>query len=172
MKKFVLLILFSFGMIQAAQRVDVETILKSLYPDATKIEKRSDIITQQELARIQEKAKTRIKSRLIRYYLIHHGGKTDVAIVSSQKVRTKKSAILYLIENGKIVHVEILAFGEPPEFIPSQKLLQQFHGKTVNSKLRIGEDIAAKSGATLSAKSVTNGAKIALAIYEVKFKKR
>lgn len=172
MRGFILLMLFSFTVLQAAQRVDVDEIIASLYPDVTKIEKRSDIITKKELPQIQKKAKTPIKSKLVRYYLIHHNGKTDVAIVSSQKVRTKKAAILYFIENGKIAHIEILAFGEPPEFIPSKKWLKQFDGKSADAKLTVGEDIAAKSGATLSAKSVTKGARIALAIYEVKFKKR
>ena len=171
MKTIALVMLFSF-IVQASQRIDVDTLIKSLYPDTTKIEKRSDIITKKELALIQKKAKTRLRSKLIRYYLFHHGGTTDVAVVSSQKVRTKKAAILYFIHDGKISHIEILAFGEPPEFVPSDKWLEQFNDKTTNSKLTVGEDIAAKSGATLSAKSVTNGARTVLAIYEVKLKKQ
>ncbi len=172
MKKIFTLLWLSYSVLYAAQRVDIEAIIKSLYPDVTKIEKKSTIITKSELAEIQKKAKTKIRSKLVRYYLIHHGNKTDIAIVSSQKVRTKKAAVLYFLEDGKIIHIEILAFGEPPEFLPTDKWLTQFYGKTEKSKLIVGEDIAAKSGATLSAKSITNGAKTVLAIYEVKFKKK
>jgi len=172
MRNFILVVFLFSSLLQAHQKVDVDAIIASIYPNVTKIEKKSALITKKELALIQKQAKTKIRSKLIRYYLIYHDGKTDIAIVSTQKVRTKKAAILYFIQDGAIAHIEILAFGEPPEFIPSKKWLEQFSGKNASSKLRVGEDIAAKSGATLSAKSVTNGAKTALAIYEVKFKKQ
>ncbi len=170
MRGFVFLLLCALSLLEAHQKVDVKAIIRAVYPDTTKIETKSGIITKKELPLIQKKAKANIKSKLYRYFIIHHSGKTAIAIVSSQKVRTKKAAILYFIENGSIHHTEILAFGEPPEFLPSKKWLKQFDGKSIASILRVGEDIAAKSGATLSAKSVTNGAKTVLAIYEVKLK--
>ncbi len=155
----------------SAKGVDMDSLIKSLYPQAKAIHKKSTLITQSELKRIERLAHAKMKYRLVRYFLIEEEGSTVTAIVLSQKVRTKKAAVIYFIRNGTIEWVEILAFGEPPEFRPEKKWLAQFKNKTHKDNLKVAEGIAAKSGATLSAKAVARGAKLALAIYMVKFSK-
>ncbi len=170
--KYLVIIALWFTLLEAKKSVDIESVIRAVYPDAAKIEKKSSLISNSELKKIEHLAQTKLKSKLIRYYVIHRSnGKREFAIVSIQKMRTKKAAILYMIENGVIRHVEILAFGEPQEFKPTKKWLEQFENKDIKSSLKVGDGIAAKSGATLSAKGVASGAKIALAIYEVKFRR-
>jgi len=88
--------------------------------------------------------------------------------VITRKVRSKKASVLYLVDNrGKMLFAEVLAFAEPPEFLPSKIWMKQFEHKMPNAPLRVGEDIPTISGATLSARNVTDGARLARAIVEV-----
>lgn len=147
--------------------IDPEALIKSLHPHAQAIEKKSALLTSKQIRTIGQKAHTKPPSHLIRYYQIVDDGREILAIVIVQKVRTKKAAVMYFVNNGTIEHIEILAFGEPPEFRPTTSWLVQFDGKNSESELQVGEDIAANSGATLSAKNVANGARLALVLYEM-----
>lgn len=147
--------------------IDPEALIKSLHPHAQTIEKKSALLASKQSRAAQQQAHTKLPSHLIRYYRIVDEGREILAIVIVQKVRTKKAAVMYFVDNGTIEHIEILAFGEPPEFRPKTSWLAQFDGKNSESEFQVGEDIAANSGATLSAKNVANGARLALALYEV-----
>jgi len=71
---------------------------------------------------------------------------------------------------GKIKAIEILAFNEPSEFKPKKKWINTLKGKNINDPLRINQDIHTISGATLSARNVAEGARIALAIFDTVIK--
>jgi len=93
------------------------------------------------------------------------------AILVSRVVRTKDAAVLYMISpEGVIDYVEVVAFNEPPEFTPSKQYLEQFQGKSSKDTLRVGKDIPTVTGATMGARNVTDGARLALALFEMLFK--
>ncbi len=168
----ILLSLFIPVWLLAAGTSSVEDVLQSIYPDLTRVEKKSAIIPKDVARAVQEQARTKLTSRLVRYYRIYHGDEMDLAIVMTQKVRTKRMAALYIIEKGHIKHIEMLAFSEPPEYKPSPNWLGQFREKRLSPSLNVGEALAAKSGATLSANAVTKGARIALALYPYLLKEK
>jgi Na+-translocating ferredoxin:NAD+ oxidoreductase RnfG subunit len=64
-------------------------------------------------------------------------------------------------------YVQILAFHEPLDYLPTNRWYQLFSGKSRSDGLRLGRDIDAISGATLSARAATEGVRRALAYYEV-----
>ena len=151
-----------------AKKVDLEAMLRSGYGDSVRIERKSLLLTKAEAADVQKAARMRLSSRIVRLYLVKRDNKTlRCGVVLSRKVRTKKAAVLYLITpEGRIDRIEILAFAEPPEFKPSGRWLALFDGKSLAEPLRSGEDIPAISGATLSARNVADGARLALAIVQ------
>ena len=62
--------------------------------------------------------------------------------------------------DGKIADVEVLVYREPyGGEIQYETFRNQFHGKNASSTLRVGSDIQNISGATISSKAITNGAK-------------
>ncbi|OYY55785.1 MAG: hypothetical protein B7Y52_04850, partial [Sulfurovum sp. 28-43-6] len=84
---------------------------------------------------------------------------------------SKKATVLYAFEpNGTLRFTEIMAFGEPPEYIPGKAWMSQLQNKETSALLTVGKDIPTVSGSTLSARSVTEGARIARAIYEIVLK--
>ncbi len=161
--KALLIFLLFVSFLEAKQLVKPVDAIVALYLDAN-VQKKSLLLTKKQLQSIEKKAKTKLKSKIVRYYTIKTPTTRAVAIVMVQKVRTKKAAILYIIEDGAIKDIEIIAFSEPPEYIPPKSWQQQFYNKSLHDNLQVGETISASSGATLSARAVTKGARAALAI--------
>ncbi len=110
--------------------------------------------------------------KIFRTFRVNKDDKTIAyAILISRVVRTKDAAILYMISpEGIIEGVEVIAFNEPPEFTPSRNYVDQFKGKTANDTLRVGKDIPTVTGATMGARNVTDGARLALAVFDMVFK--
>ncbi len=66
-------------------------------------------------------------------------------------------------DQGKVTDVVIMEFRENRGWeVKEKRFLNQFHGKTVHSSIRVDEDIINYTGATLSSKAVARGVKRAL----------
>ncbi len=129
------------------------------------------ILSKDELLSIKKIAKVPVKSKLYRYYKVNRGDEVVAyVILISQRVRTKKATVLYLIKDDKIKLIEILTFLEPREYIPNSTWISQFDDKNISSPFKVREDIQTITGATMSAKSITDGARVAIALYRLKLK--
>ena len=162
---FCLLVLILGG----AKAANVEQIVKEVFPMATKIEPDKVILTRSEAQEVMRRAKMKLPSRLYRIFRIYRG-KKELAdgVVITRKVRSKKASVLYLFDHeGKLLFAEVLAFAEPSEFLPSKVWMGQFQDKSPDAPLRVGKDIPTISGATLSARNITDGARLARALVEV-----
>lgn len=155
-----------------AKGVDIESIIKGECGSSVTLIKKSILLTKKEAKAIEAKAHMKLHSKIIRLYLANKDGKTSCyGIVLSRKVRTKKAAVLYMIDpKGTIKAIEILAFTEPPEFKPKEKWISNLEGKNLDDPLRVGRDVPTISGATLSARNITEGARLALAIFNIAIK--
>jgi len=155
-----------------AKGVDIEAILKGTCGNDVTVVKKSLLLSNRDAKAIEDKAHMKLPSKIVRLYLAKRDETINCyGVVLSRKVRTKKAATLYIIDpKGKLQAIEILAFGEPPEFQPKTQWLNHLQGKTLQSPLRVGRDIPTISGATLSARNVTEGARLALAIVDIALK--
>ena len=59
----------------------------------------------------------------------------------------------------------VCAFYEPQDYLPGERWLGQFKGKTPAQPPRVGADIVSITGATLTSRAVAGGVRRALAIY-------
>ncbi|MGH7731248.1 MAG: FMN-binding protein, partial [Candidatus Eiseniibacteriota bacterium] len=62
--------------------------------------------------------------------------------------------------------VELLAFHEPPDYTPPARWLDRFARRRLDQRLWPAGDLRNLAGATLTARSVTESARLALALYE------
>ena len=151
--------------------IDVNSIIQDSYKDSVVIEKDKIMLSKEELQKVKKIAKLPVKSKLYRYYKVKQNDKiVGYGILISKRVRTKKATVLYFIENDKVKFIEILAFFEPHEFIPKDVWLKQFKDKNIQEPFKIGKDFPTISGATLSARTITGSARLAIALYKVKLK--
>lgn len=172
MIKIIFAALLTFTMTQvglAKTSVPVEKVIKSSFKGVTSVKTERLILNSSQYSKIVSRAKAAVKTKIYRYYELNSGSKkVGYGILISRKIRTKNATILYVFDlNGKLKFSEIMGFGEPPEFIPNKQWMNLFDNKQSSAKLTMGKDIPTISGSTLSARCVSDSARIARAIYEV-----
>ncbi len=172
MKKIILTLLLGILLSQssvAKTKTSVESVVKASFQEVSTIEAKTIILTKKQFSQVQSKAKAAVRTKVYRYYDIKSKAKRlGYAVLISRKVRSKKATVLYAFDNSGILKfTEIMAFSEPPEYIPSKTWMSQLQNKGESTKLTVGKDIPTISGSTLSARSITEGARVARAIYEI-----
>lgn len=133
------------------------------------VEVNNIILSDAQMVQLSKLSTQKIDSKLYRIYVAKNDAKTvGFGVLMNKKVRTKTAIALYLIDNGgKIKTIEIVAFNEPLEYLPSKTWLDVFDGKTLNNPLKLNQDIPTTTGATLSARSIADGARAALALLDI-----
>ncbi|SFV90593.1 hypothetical protein MNB_SV-4-918 [hydrothermal vent metagenome] len=169
-KMIVALVVFALGVqtLEAKANVKVEQAVKGSFPNVDSIEPKQLTLTETKLETVQKAAKAKLGTKVYRYYLFKHTDKTvGYGVLIARKVRTKKATVLYAFTpEGTLKFAEIMVFGEPPEYTPNDSWMGQFRQKSVTAPLKMGSDVSAISGATLSARSITDGARVARAIFQ------
>ncbi|HHE05907.1 MAG TPA: hypothetical protein ENK90_02160 [Epsilonproteobacteria bacterium] len=149
--------------------ISVDEVVKTSFKDVTEVKPRSLILSKAQFSKIRAMAKAAVKTKVYRYYdIMSKSKKVGVAVLITRKVRSKKATVLYAFDRtGTLRFSEIMAFGEPPEYIPGSIWMGQLQNRKPDAKLTIGKDIPTISGSTLSANSITEGARVARALYEI-----
>jgi len=143
-------------------------VMKHSFGQSSEISKKNILLRKSQVKKIQQGAQAKLKSKIIRVFKADKGGKTlGFGILINRKVRSKNAVILYLISKDSILKsIEIIAFNEPPEYIPSKTWIKQFRNISTDKRLRVSKDIPTITGATLSARSIVDGSRVAFAVYE------
>lgn len=143
--------------------------LRLAFPDAERTEARDFFITAAQRAEIEKRAQSNLESELLTVYIGWRGETLlGYAILDTHVVRTLPETFLAVLSpTGAIASLRVLAFYEPLDYLPTQRWLDQFTGKSAPDELRLGRDIAGITGATLSARAVNDGIRRALAIHHV-----
>ena len=156
----------------AGNKASVDDVIKSSFTGVITIDPKQIILTKKQFSQVQSRAKAAVRTKIYRYYDIK--SKTQrlgYEVLVSRKVRGKKATVLYAFDNcGRLKFTEIMAFGEPPEYMPNKTWMSQLQDKDASATLTVGKDIPTISGSTLSARSITEGARVARAIYEIVLK--
>jgi len=126
-------------------------------------------LTEAEMQRVEVLCGMRPESALYTFYVGQHGNKVSgYASIEAAVIRTQPATVLVVLEpDAQLRLVEVLAFFEPQEYLPSRRWLDQFGGKALGPALRVDGDIHGISGATLSAQSLTRQARKTAAILKV-----
>ncbi|MEN8147616.1 MAG: FMN-binding protein [Campylobacterota bacterium] len=173
MRNFILILLF-IGSLEAKLLVNPFDALHDVYGDDVKITKKNVLLSLEKAAIVYRQAKMKKGSKIFRTYRVTKDGRpVAYGVLLSRVVRSKDAAILYMVSpDGVIDAIEVIAFNEPPEFIPTKNYVDQFKGKSAKDTLRVGKDIPTVTGATMSARNVTDGARLALAVFDMLFRGR
>jgi Na+-translocating ferredoxin:NAD+ oxidoreductase RnfG subunit len=148
--------------------------LKINFNEDITIEKKSILLSKAQAKAVQEHAKVKLNTKIYKTFKVTQKNQLlGYGVLVIQKVRTKNSAVLSIITpEGRLKSIEIIAFNEPPEYIPSSIWVDRFKGVQLDDTLKLGKNIPNISGATFSARSATDASRIALAIYEVAIKEQ
>ncbi|MEX1274983.1 MAG: hypothetical protein WEE20_03575 [Bacteroidota bacterium] len=170
--KTVLLISFLLlcGSVTASAQVYLtrDEALKQHFPDASTIERKTVFLTDRQVETIQERAKAKVESKVLTYYVGMSGSKPlGYAFLETHIVRTMPETFMVVVKpGGSVAAVEILAFYEPEDYLPPSRWLGLFRDKTIKSDLWLKRGVQNIVGATLSAQAITGGVRKMLAVYE------
>lgn len=143
--------------------------LELAFPEATRLEKRTFIMSPEEVDTVETAARSALDSRIAKF---HVGWKDDeilgYAFIDVHTVRTLPEAFMVVIDpSGEVSSVRVLAFHEPLDYLPPGRWYEQFFGSSHEQTLRLGDDIHNVVGATLSARAVTDSVRRVLALFQV-----
>lgn len=143
--------------------------IKVAFPEADVVENKTFFLTEAQKAQVETLARTRLDSKLVTMYVGRRGEKLlGYAVIDAQTVRTLPEVVMVVLTpDGRVASTVVLAFYEPLEYLPDERWLKQFDHAGLTSDLRVGGKIAGITGATLTARAMTESVRKALALYQV-----
>jgi hypothetical protein len=164
---FLCLLIFSFtDSLSAKVLLSPIDAMKENYSQTAIISKKNVLLSSEKFKKIQSNAKVKLETKIYRIYIAKNNGKIlGYGVLINRRVRSKNAVVMYLISKGTLLGIEIIAFNEPQEFLPTKTWTSQFKNIKTNKMLKLSKDIPTITGATLSARSITDSSRIAFAIY-------
>jgi Na+-translocating ferredoxin:NAD+ oxidoreductase RnfG subunit len=146
-----------------------EQAMKLMFPQADRFESREVVLDAAQLQKLNAQG---VRARSARWTarLAWHGNE-PLGVVVVDDVIGKFELITYAVGlgvDGTVKQVEVLSYRESHGHeirLPAWR--KQFVGKTAESAMKVGEDIANISGATLSCTHVTDGVRRITALVDL-----
>jgi FMN-binding protein len=142
------------------------------FPAGTTVDRQAVFLTDAQLTKARAAAGpgVPVESALVTRYTGRdvNGRVVGTAYFDTHRVRTLEETIMVVVgPDGKVARLEILAFGEPPEYLPKKSWLDQFGGHALDPDLSVKRGIRGITGATLSSQAATDAVRRVLAIHGV-----
>lgn len=146
-----------------------EEALKTYFPAASSIDRKTLFLTDRQIETIQSKARAKVESKVITYYVGRNGKSVDAyAFFETHIVRTMPETFVVVVNpDGTVRAVEILAFYEPEDYLPPKRWLKLFQNKSSQSDLWLKRGVQNIVGATLSAQGITEGVRKVLTVFDL-----
>ena len=131
--------------------------LKLAFPEADRVETVNLFLSPAEMDQVKKLSGILPDSPIFTFYVGKKAEQTTgYAAIEAGVVRTLPETVMVVLNaDGTVRFTEILAFFEPPEYMPTKRWLDQFRNNQLSPDLRVGGDIHGISGATLSAEAIT-----------------
>ena len=146
-----------------------EEALAAVFPGAT-IESDRIFLTDGQVERVAALSRSDVESKIYARYIARRGGGVVVgrAYVDTHVVRTKRESLLVSLEaDGRVRRIDVTAFLEPPEFVPSEPWRRQYYDNPLSDDLAVHRSIRPIAGATLTTGAVNAAVRRVLALDQV-----
>ncbi len=164
-------VLAGIAMASAAESkvlLSMEEAMALAFPGAA-IERRTVYLSAPELARAAELAGSPVASAIVHPYVATRGGSwSGTVYFDTHQVRTLAETVMVAVDSvGHVLRVEVIAFEEPPDYLPRGAWYEQFETRGLAPELALGRAIRGVTGATLTARATTGAVRRALALDRV-----
>jgi Na+-translocating ferredoxin:NAD+ oxidoreductase RnfG subunit len=147
-----------------------EEAFRSLMPDAETVREETVRLIPSQKKRVEALLGNKIRADAYPFW-IGSTGKTPIGYGVRLDIIGKERPITFLViisPEAKVIGVEVLVYRESQgSEIRSPRFMKQFTDRTSRDALKLGRDIHAISGATLSSRSTAYAVKKALALVQV-----
>lgn len=143
--------------------------LRLAFPEADRLETRTYILGPGRAAAVEERSHAELESRIVKLHVGYRGDELlGYALIDVHRVRTLPEAFLIVLDPaGSVRSLRVLAFHEPLDYLPTERWYRQFEGRTIDDRLKVGDDLHGVVGATLSTRAVSDAVRRALALKAV-----
>ena len=133
------------------------------------VKRKSFILDDTQVQAVQKRANAKLESKIVAAYVATVGDSlVGTAFFDTRNIRTMPGVFMIVVAPDRTIReIEVLAFHEPTDYEPSERWLAQFDDRPLEDDLWPKRDIRNISGATLTARAVTESARLALAMFEV-----
>lgn len=145
-----------------------EEALAAVFPGAT-IEADRVFLTEGQVEQVAALARAEVSSKIYARYVAELGGAVvGRAYIDTHVVRTKRESLLVSLEaDGRVRRIDVTAFLEPPEYVPSEPWRRQYYDKPLSDELAVQRSIRPIAGATLTTGAVNAAVRRVLALDRV-----
>lgn len=144
-----------------------EESLQRTFPGRS-VERKTIFLTDAQVEEVRRTARTAVESRVVTYYIARdEHGVAGYVFFDTHTVRTMPETFMVAIRpDSTVAGIEILAFHEPVDYLPDERWLQFFVDRRLTDDLWIKRSIPNITGATLSTRSINEGVRRFLALFE------
>ena len=164
-----LVLLLVAGRAEGRVLMTQQQAIAQAFPPPQTVERKTLYLSADQARRVEEDAGTPVETRVIAYYVGRRAGRiTGYAYFDTHVVRTLPETIMILVDpGGRLARIDILSFEEPGDYLPPDRWLEQFPGRALDDDLALKRGIHALTGASLSARAVTQAARRVLALHRL-----
>jgi Na+-translocating ferredoxin:NAD+ oxidoreductase RnfG subunit len=146
-----------------------DQVLKNAFPLAETFVRKVIRLSDEQMKKLSRESGQKISSRFVTVYIAKNGDET-LGYGFIRYTKGKSSFIKYFVaitQDGKIHSIEIMSYrGEKGSEVRHEIFKKQFAGKSLGSNIKVGADINAISGATISSQAVTNSVRETMHIWQ------
>jgi hypothetical protein len=126
-----------------------------LFATDVTIDRHTVFLSTADVERIEALAHAPLEQPRVSYYVVTRADSVVArAYIDTHVVRTRKEVLLLVFDpQGEVVAIEVLAFHEPQDYLPTQRWYQHLARVPNPEQVRPGSDVDAVSGATLSVRA-------------------
>lgn len=166
---FPAIVLLIAGNTLGADVLSRDQVLKNAFPLAETFVRQVLRLSDEQMKKLSEESGQKISSRFVTVYVAKKDDETlGYGFIGYTK--GKSSFIKYFVAiapDGKIHSIEIMSYrGEKGSEVRHEIFKKQFVGKSLGSNIKVGADINAISGATISSQAVTNSVRKTMRIWQ------
>lgn len=156
----------------AATLMSGDDALRALYPGCA-IDRQTRYLTDAQKAEVRKLTSAPFDTGIVYPYVVTcNGAAAGVAYFDAHRVRTLPEKLMVAVNpDGTLRRIEVLSFDEPKPYLPPPAWYRQLDGKALDDRLRLGGEVRAIAGATLTATATVEAARRVLALHQVLFGK-
>ncbi len=146
-----------------------DQVLNNAFPLAETFVRKVIRLSDEQMKKLSRESGQKISSRFVTVYIAKNGDE-NLGYGFIGYTKGKSSFIKYFVAitpDGKIHSIEIMSYrGEKGSEVRHEIFKKQFAGKRVDSNIKVGSDINAISGATISSQAITKGIRKIMYIWQ------
>jgi hypothetical protein len=144
-----------------------EKALARAFPPPARVVRSTAYLEPEQVESARRAAQAPVESAVVPRYAAFgpDGALLGTAYFDEHVVRTAREVLMIVVApDGSLRSVDVLAFGEPQDYLPREGWLKRVEGKKAAEGLFVGRALAHVTGATLTTRAIAAAARRVLAL--------